>query len=113
MVSEVIELAIEIVRFVDDYQPGIVQCEFVDADGRRHTFVEKVPIVSLEDLNASSEYPRGGSARCRIRSRWRDANGRDLVTVSTAEPFGIESTEGLSEFVVLEAQLSTHPTSAP
>jgi len=34
---------------------------------------------------------------------------RELVSISTAEPYGIESTEGLSEFVVLQTQVSAHP----
>ena len=33
MTPEITELAVEIVRFVDDYQPGIVACEFFDAEG--------------------------------------------------------------------------------
>ena len=35
MTPEITELAVEIVRFVDDYQPGIVACEFFDAEGYR------------------------------------------------------------------------------
>jgi hypothetical protein len=109
MTPEVVDLAVEIVRFLDDYQPGIVACEFVDANGRRHAFIEKAPVFSLEDLNADSKYPLSGSARCVVLNRWCDANERELVSISTAEPFGIESTEGLSEFVVLQAQVSAHP----
>ena len=106
MSPEVADLAVEIVQFVDDYQPGIVACELVDANGSRHTFIEKAPIVSLEDLDADSKYPRSGSARCVILNRWRDANERDLVRISTAGPDGIESSEGLTEFVVLKTQIS-------
>ncbi len=80
--------------------------EFVDASGRRHTVVEKAPVVSIEELNADSEYPQPGSARCVILKRWRDASERDLVCISTA---GIESSEGLSEFVVLQTQISLPP----
>ena len=32
MGPELGEVAVEIVKFVDDYQPGIVACELVDAD---------------------------------------------------------------------------------
>lgn len=87
MGPELGELALEIVRWVEDYQPGIVASELVDADGRRHTFVGKVPIFSTEDnLDAKSGYPRRGGLRCTVLSRWKDANGRDLVRVSIAEP---------------------------
>jgi len=53
-------LAVEIVRFVDDHQPGWVECEFIDAEGRRHTIIEKVPIVSPDKLDSTSEYPQSG-----------------------------------------------------
>jgi hypothetical protein len=39
------ELAIQIVRCLDDqHQPGWVECDFIDADGRRHVLVDKIPI---------------------------------------------------------------------
>jgi hypothetical protein len=109
VIPEVADLAVEIVRFVVDYQPGIVACEFVDASGRRHTLIEKAPVVSAEDLNADSEYPQPGLARCIVLNRWRDADERDLVSISIADPYGIESREGLSEFVVLQTQISARP----
>jgi hypothetical protein len=45
-------LRVEIVDFVDEYQPGIVQCAFRDAHGKQHTFVEKIPRVTNRDLMA-------------------------------------------------------------
>lgn len=61
VIAEVLDLAVDIVRFVEDYQPGIVEAEFVDAEGRRHKFIEKVPILSAADLVAESNYPRRGA----------------------------------------------------
>jgi hypothetical protein len=56
------ELAVQIVRFVDDEpQPGIVACEFIDANGHRHTLIDKVPMCSGERLDANSTYPRVGN----------------------------------------------------
>jgi hypothetical protein len=110
MGPELGELALEIVRWVDDYQPGIIACEFVDAQGRRHTFVGKVPIFSTEDcLDAESTYPRRGALRCTVLSRWKDADGRDLVAISIAEPDTEQSDEGLEEFVVSSAQVLRIP----
>ena len=99
-----VELAIRIVRFVDDYQPGIVEAEFEDAAGVRHSVIDKVPMISLEDLDAKSEYPRAGSIRCDVLSRWRDETGRDLVRVRSH--WGIETTAGVFEWIVLEGQVS-------
>lgn len=93
-------------RFVDDHQPGWVECEFIDAEGRKHRFVDKVPIFSAEDLDAAGTYPRVGVIAGEVVARWKDAQGRELVRVTTVRPDGVESTEGLSEFVVPAAQLS-------
>jgi hypothetical protein len=98
-------LAVEIVKFVDAHQPGFVECQLVDAENHRHSLIDKVPICSFEDLDASSAYPRAGSLQCKVLARWKDDGGRELVRVSLA-PDGVESTEGLSEFVVLGDQLT-------
>lgn len=102
------ELAIQIVRFVnDDPQPGVVACEFVDANGQKHTFIDKVPGFSSEVLDANSSYPQRGSVRCKSVASWCDEKGRDVVRITTEFPDHIESSEGLVEFVVLATQLSS------
>ncbi len=111
MMPQIVDLAVQIVRFVDDYQPGIVACQFVDADGRRHTLIDKAPIFSAETLDADSRYPRPGAARSVLKRRC-DACGRELASISTADPYSIESSEGLSEFVVLQTQISAPPDDA-
>jgi hypothetical protein len=99
-------LAVQIVRFVDKHNPGIVECEFTDAEGRRHAFVDKAPIFTSEFLWVDSSYPKPGEMQCEVLARWRDANGRELARISTANPLGDETAEGLSEFVVRSEQLS-------
>jgi hypothetical protein len=101
------ELAVQVVRFVSgDPQPGVVACEFVDAEGRRHTLIDKVPICCFEHLDAHSTYPQPGAVRCEVLARWRDDTGRDAVRVTIDLPDHVESSEGVSEFVVLSTQLS-------
>ncbi len=56
--NEFRNLEVQIVEFVDDHQPGTVKCEFADAHGQVHKLLEKVPVVSLEMLDANSIYPR-------------------------------------------------------
>lgn len=102
-------LAVQIVRWIEDYQPGIVACEILDAHGGRHTIIDKLPYFTAEYLDSSSEYPRPGSIRCEVLSQWRDEVGRDLARISLARPYDMQSTEGLSEFVVLASQLSVAP----
>jgi hypothetical protein len=93
-------LVVQIVRFVDSGFPGWVECELVDAAGRLHCFKDKVPIFTVEDLDADSKYPTPGFVACEVVKRFQTEKGEELVLVSTVNPFGIESTEGLSEFTV-------------
>jgi hypothetical protein len=94
-------LGVTIVRYVDDHQPGWVESQFTDANGRCHTIIDKVPIFTAEDLTPKSTYPQPGQVRCDILSQSHDALGRMLARVSIAD--GVETTEGLTEFVVLSS----------
>jgi hypothetical protein len=89
----------------DDPQPGIVECEFVDANGQRHVFVEKTAIVTWDDVDSKSVYPHPGVIVCKIVNRYRDESCREIIVVNTREPWGIESTEEKEEFSVLPDSL--------
>jgi hypothetical protein len=106
MSSKIENLAVQIVRFANENQPGWVECEFADAEGRKHRVVDKVPIFTTKPLDAGSYYPQSGKIRCTVLAEWRDAGGRELKRVATAQPDDVESTERLSEFVVLATQVS-------
>jgi hypothetical protein len=93
-------LTVQIVRFVNDDFPGWVECEFTDAEGRRHIIKDKYPLFTAEILDADSNYPTPGEISCEILERYQDASGRQLIRVSTRSPFYTESTEGLTEFTV-------------
>jgi hypothetical protein len=71
-------LAVQIVRFVDSYNPGWVECEFVDAAGRLHVLRDKVPIFTAEDLDANSKYPALGSVDSEVVERYQVENGHNL-----------------------------------
>jgi len=98
-----IDLPLEIVRFVQEHQPPIVEAQICDSTGRLHTFVDKSAIFTTDwGLEASSEYPQPGVIRCDELSRYQNPEGLEVVRVRTE----VESTEGLSEFVVLASQFS-------
>ena len=99
------QLRVQIIRYVEDYFPGIVECELVDAAGRLHTFVEKGPVVSDEWPGPEDSYPKGGVIRCEILEQWYDQDGRDLVRVTTEQPDHVETKEGIKEFIVLSSQV--------
>lgn len=98
-------VAIQIERFVDDYQPGIVECRLVDAQGQSHLFIEKAPIVSTEDLWSDSLYPQPGAIACEIEAEWIDDEGRNLVKINTENPWHVESTTGETHFITLASQI--------
>jgi hypothetical protein len=93
-------VAVQIVRFVDSVFPGWVECELVDASGRRHIFNDKAPMFTAEMLDADSKYPAPGDIYCEVLELYQDESGRELARVTTTRPFHRGSTEGLSEFTV-------------
>jgi hypothetical protein len=95
------KVAIQITRFLDPHNPGVVEGKLMDAEGVVHTFVDKVSIFTTEMLDADSTYPQAGHLECRVLAQLRDTAGRSLVRIRT-----IESTEENSEFVVLSSQIS-------
>jgi hypothetical protein len=109
MIPKIKSIPVQITRFVDDSFPGWVECEFLDAEGRRHHLIDKVPIFTTELLDATSTYPTEGIVRCEVLERSKDDMRAELVRVTTARPDTVESTEGLSEFVVFATQLHPDP----
>lgn len=93
-------IKVTIERFTQEWQPGWVECSFTDAAGKPHAFEEKVPVVSVEDLDARSEYPRPGIIGCQVVGTRVGSDGRELVTVDTDQSWGIESKAGETRFEV-------------
>jgi hypothetical protein len=98
-------VAVRITRFVDDHQPGFVECQLVDAAGDSHFFVEKAPVVTTQVLLSNSSYPCPGAIDCQVLAQWQDANGVGLYRIDTSKPWGIESNDGITEFVVTGSQM--------
>ena len=94
-----------IVRLVDEAQPGFVECVMTDAWGTTHIFIDKVPIFTTADLTKNSSYPQRGVIACGVLRRWREHGGREIVTVDTSDPWQVESIEGQTQFDVPASQL--------
>lgn len=103
--NEIRSVYVQIVRFLDSHNPGVIECKLVDVEGFMHTFIDKVPIFTTELPDENSAYPQTGRLRCRAMAEWQDAKGRSLVRINTLWPDGIESAEGASEFVVTSQQM--------
>jgi len=101
----VLGIKVTIDRFTQEWQPGWVECSFPDAAGKAHVFEEKVPIVTDENLDARSEYPRAGIIGCQVVGTRVGPDGREVVIVDTGQPWGIESKTGETRFEVLPEQV--------
>jgi hypothetical protein len=97
-------LRIQIVGFVDESFPGFIRCAFADADGNRHTFIEKIPVVTTENLWRDSAYPHKGKVPCENVETVEDGSGLARITIGVGDS---TDTPGHSEqFIVRESQLS-------
>jgi hypothetical protein len=95
---------IKISRYVETAFPGWVECSLIDAVGQEHLFVEKLPVVTDADLDDASSFPCAGVFACvQIRRFQRD--GRQIVSIDTQSPWGIEATTGKTQFDVWAEQL--------
>jgi hypothetical protein len=98
-------IKIRITSFISDDQPGLVECKLNDVYNKEHIIREKVPVVTLIDLDANSKYPQDGVIACEIIKQWVDKGERTILTVTTVKPWAVETIEGLSEFDIFEEQL--------
>ena len=98
-----VDLPVQIVRFVEEHQPPIVEAKFRDTTGCFHTFIDKSAIFTTDwGLDATSTYPQPGAIRCEVLGRSKGPDGREVVRVRTE----VESTEGVSEYIVFAPELS-------
>lgn len=98
-------LKIIITRFISNDQPGFVECRFHDAWNKEFIVEEKIPVLTTEDLDESSTYPKNGSIACEIIREWEDENQRKLITINIGNPWSVETTNGLTQFDVEQKDL--------
>jgi hypothetical protein len=67
----------------DEPQPGWIEVEFIDAEGRQWLVHDKPPIFALPPggISATSAYPMPTLIPCDVESRQLSPAGRELVTV--------------------------------
>jgi hypothetical protein len=86
-------------------QPGLVEVSLTDARGKQWRFIDKAPIFSCDVFSAETAYPIDILIGCEELLRHVSPDGHDIVTVSTARPWGLETDDGVSEFEVSRDQL--------
>ena len=60
----------------------------------------------MDDLDSHTNYPQLGMIACQMVKHWREDNGREIVTIDTEVPWGIESSGGKTRFDVIRDQLA-------
>lgn len=99
-------LRVTIVRWVDDHQPGWVECHLIDHWDRLWVFIEKAPVVSTEILGPDTAFPCPGVIACELVDHARTLPEADCtILVTTAVPWGVESTTGETRFDVRPEQV--------
>ena len=99
------ELKVQIIRFVDDCQPGVVECEFHDANMTLHRVIDNVPIFTDKTLWSNSEYPQPGTIRCEVLEMLSENVKPRLAKVTIDRPDGLKSTHGQTDFLINEPDL--------
>ncbi len=95
----------QIIRIVDEYQPGFVEAVFQDSDGVDHRIIDKVPIFTNLSLSELA-LPRRGAFRCEVLEHFADPSGRRLVRITIARPDDLQSLAGAFEFTVEDGAVS-------
>jgi hypothetical protein len=100
----------KITRWVDDQQPGFVECRFTDRFDREWTLVEKLPVVTDLNLRSDSQFPQPAFIACEIVSQGQDEAGRETADISTEKPWAIEALDGTTSFQMFASQLTKVPS---
>ncbi len=98
------EAKVKITRFVDDVQPGIVECELKDALDVTHRFVDKVPMFYAGVLDENSRYPVEGIIHFEIVERKIQTS-----IVTTELPWHLESVDGQTIFEIPNSIIHEFP----
>ena len=98
-------IKISIIGISDTSFPIWVECVLYDAFGNKHIFIEKSPVVAGHSITLESVFPQLGIIECELVKKWKDSSGQKIMRVNTKKPWGIESTDGLNIFDILENQI--------
>ena len=96
-------LRITFTNFDLNTQPGFWEGEFLDAFGKKHVIIDKIPII-FEKYDEKN-FPQEGFL---IPGEIIERKG-NRVLFSLCEPFYITSKEGETDFYVFEDQLNDKP----
>lgn len=97
----------EIIKWVSDDFPGVVECRFVDRFGREWVVVEKLPVLTDANLRSNSRFPQPALIACEVVARRQDDAGREITDITIETPWAIEATDGTTRFELYAEQLQS------
>lgn len=93
-----IGVSVSLIRYVSsDTQPGIVEAELRDVNGRCWRFIDKCSVFGNLDVDDNTVYPQPGVILCRIVARHVDLSSNESVDI---ELYGICSVDYEDQFRV-------------
>lgn len=97
------------VRWVSDEPiPGWVEVQLTDVHGVVWSLFDKPPVFDGADLlTPDAVYPIDVQVSCEVVGREVPADGTEVLTISTRQPWGVETPGGRSEFQVDPNQVTT------
>lgn len=98
------QLSISVDRITDASFPGFVECSFVDANGGRFLFIEKLSVVSSAP---NPVLPMAGKIDVELISVFSDETGARLAKIDISNSLGVFAQDGTTEFVVALSSVST------
>jgi hypothetical protein len=90
-----------VTRWVSDEPlPGLVEVLLLDAEGKAWKFIDKAPMFDqFGVLDSESSYPIDLDIACTVLAA-HTYEGHSVVKISTADPWGLETVEGVHVFEV-------------
>jgi hypothetical protein len=85
------------IRWVDYSFPGWIEVKVIDAAGRDHRIVDKVPVLTTLDLRSDTSFP----AELWIGADTSDVDGDHVMARLT----WVDTQEGLNELVIATADV--------
>ena len=83
----------------------MAKCRFHDYFGKGWIIIEKVPVVSKDDINENSRMPATVYIGGTVKKELSGKEGSKYLLFSTKKPWDIESVDCVSEFFLRNDQL--------
>lgn len=71
--------------------------------GKMHVFEDKTPVFTIQLLNKNSTFPQLGILPVKILEKWKDADGWEIITITTERKWAVNFKEGIYEFELLKS----------